>query len=213
MDSDLVSKTESAILSASEHGYRGQGSNLAPDKHHQGTQFMDFLRQARNKRIREKQLALRAQLFPQVKAEDLWDRRVHTGFATVPRTMPLVMRIMDIMSKGEPVSATYFDLWCRAFDDAFISLKGAPEMAFSSGFSGQRAVQTWKKRIGILAELGFIKLAAGSGGTASYALILNPHKVILGHRKDATATLAGDAYNALVERAIEVGAEDFVKVR
>ncbi len=123
------------------------------------------------------------------------------------------MRIMDAMSKGEPVSATYFDLWCRAFDDSFLSLiNKATDMAFSSGFSGQRAVQTWKKRIGILADLGFIKLAAGSGGAASYALILNPHIVILGHHKHATAMLESDAYNALTERAIEVGAEDFVKV-
>src|SRR5262249_3715994 len=80
--------------------------------------------------IGQKQLALRNKLWPSIKDDKLWLRKTKTGFTTVPRTMPLIMEIMDAMSKGKPVSTTYLELWCRAFDECFVTLNKPREMAF-----------------------------------------------------------------------------------
>ncbi len=53
--------------------------------------------------IAKKQLALREQLWPGIEPR-LWHRLANKGFATIPKTMPLLLRIMDEMTKGAPVS-------------------------------------------------------------------------------------------------------------
>jgi hypothetical protein len=156
-----------------------------------------------------RQLEMRQNLWPQYSEADLWLRKVRDGFTTVPRTMPLIFQIMDVLSKGKPVSATYFDLWCRAFDECFIVLNKAKEMAFSSGFAGQRAEQTWLSRISILNKLGFINTQPGPSGPVSYAIILNPYKVIKSHHQKNEVT--DELYNALLMRSIEIGANDLTE--
>ncbi|MFZ0425227.1 MAG: hypothetical protein WAL80_20305 [Xanthobacteraceae bacterium] len=157
------------------------------------------------KKIAKRQLDLRARLWPELQDGDLWSRHTHDGFSTIPSTMPLVMSIMDDLSKNRPVSSTYLELWMRGFDDGFATLAKAREIAFHSGFSTERAERTWKSRLKILHELGFINLKGGASGDASYALILNPYKVIQKHHDKKTSGMREDKYNALVARALEIG--------
>jgi hypothetical protein len=159
------------------------------------------------KKIARRQLELRARLWPDLKETDLWSRHTHDGFSTIPSTMPLIMSIMDDLSKNQPVSFTYLELFCRAFDECFVTLSKAREIAFHAGFSTQRAERTWKARLKILHDLGFIDLKSGPSGPASYALILNPYRVIQRHHEQETTGLREDKYNALVARAIEIGDE------
>lgn len=158
--------------------------------------------------IAKRQLELRAQLWPELKVTDLWTRKESQGFTTIPRTMPLILAIMDALSKNRPVSTTYLDLWCRAFDECIVTLNKPVEMAFYAGFNGQRAQQTWKGRVELLVELGFIKVQPGPSGPLSYAVILNPYRVIKRHQDLKTAGLPLDLYNALLQRATEIGATD-----
>jgi len=159
------------------------------------------------KKIAKRQQELRARLWPEVGPEWVWSRHAFDGFTTVPKGMPLIMNIMDDMAKGQPVSSTYFDLWCRTFDEGFVTLSKPREMAFHAGFDGQRAERTWKARLQILADLHFISLKEGPSGPASYALLLNPYKVIKWHYEMKRPGLRHDKYNALLERAIEIGDE------
>ena len=122
--------------------------------------------------------------------------------------MPLILQITDCLSKGKPVSSTYFELWCRAYDECFVVLNKPQELAFHSGFSGQRAQITWKDRIRALAELGFIDVQPGPSGEMSYALIYNPYCIIKRHFKNKNLGISTDLYNALAARAIEIGADD-----
>ena len=161
-----------------------------------------------NKRIAEKYLQQRKQLWPDITDQDLWLRKQRDGFTTIPRTMPLVACIIDDMSNGKPVFSTYFDLWCRAFDECFVILRNKQEMAFYAGFQAQRGEDTWKARMKILAELGFIQIKAGPYGELSYALIMNPHKIIHGHHKKKTPTLEEAHYSTLLTRLVEIGAND-----
>ena len=56
------------------------------------------------KKIQQRQLELRARLWPGLNSGDLWNRLTHDGFSTVPSTMPLIMSIIDDLSNGRPAS-------------------------------------------------------------------------------------------------------------
>jgi len=161
--------------------------------------------ETKNTNIAEQRLQLRSTLWPDIAPTRLWHRKQRQGFTTIPRTMPLLLRAMDFLApKGKPVSGVYLDLWCRSFDEMVITLDKPQEMAFSSGFAGQRSVQTWGDRIDILDKLGFVKIAPGSYGRRSYALIINPYLVV----KDLRSKLDRAIYNALAERASVIKADD-----
>jgi hypothetical protein len=171
------------------------------------TAFPGIIMKRPRKRIAQRHLELRTKLWPDVGPEWLWSRHTYDGFTTLPRCMPLIMAIMDDMAKGQPVSMTYLELWCRSFEESFVVLSKPASTAFGAGFSGQRAERTWRGRLQILASLRFIDLKGGSAGPASYALIFNPYKVIAWHHANRTPGLREDRYNALMERASEVGDE------
>ncbi len=155
-----------------------------------------------------KVLDLRAKLWPEIDFDkQLWHRKTNDGFITMPRTMPLIVSIIDDLSKGGPAGSTYMELWCRTYDEMYVSLSKSKEIAFHSGFTGQRAERTWAEKIRKLDELGFISVKPGQSGPLSHALVLNPYMTIK-RLYDAKHTgVTKDKYNALVERAIEIGAE------
>ncbi|SEN79812.1 hypothetical protein SAMN04488077_1318 [Roseovarius tolerans] len=160
------------------------------------------------KKISKRTLALRAKLWPDLKEEDLWNRSVYDGFTTIPRTMPLIMNIIDDLADGKRTSFTYLALWGRAFDEMYVSLQNADELAFHSGFTGQRAVRTWRERMKALEQLGFVRVAPGTSGDLSHAVILNPHFAIRRLYAAKTPGLTASAFNALVERGLAISADD-----
>lgn len=157
--------------------------------------------------IYQRQVAAREKLWPGVTNKHIWYRIQRDGFVTMPRTMPLLMRIMDHLSgKGTPVSQVYLDMWCRTFDEGFIQLNRTDEMAYCSGFNGQRALRTWRDRVAKLAELGFIDVKPGPFGPMSYALLYNPYHVI--SRANDKGQLATGMWESLIIRASEIAASD-----
>ena len=158
--------------------------------------------------IAKKQKELRSTLWPEVNEEDLWQRQVKLGFTTIPRTMPLIMQIIDSLSKGKPASSVYLNLWCKAFDEHIITLTNKEEFAFHSGYTGQRAVQTLFTRLDILNAQGFIKVKSGPHGDRSYILIMNPYKVIKAKFAKNKSSIPADLYTTLVARCIEIGANE-----
>jgi hypothetical protein len=160
------------------------------------------------KTIAQRQLELRGRLWPTYNDGFIWRRKHHDGFVTIPRTMPLALEIMNDLAGGQPVSSTYLELWCRSFDECFVTLSKPREMAFHAGFAGQRGERTWRGRMKILAELGFIDLKAGPSGPMSYALLLNPYLVIRRLMQKGHPGIRTDKYHALMERAGEIGATD-----
>lgn len=157
--------------------------------------------------IAKKQLVLREHLWPGEEL-NLWHRLANKGFATIPKTMPLILRIMDEMTKGAPVSSTYMTLWCSTWDNGFVNVIRPDEMAFASGFGGQRGEHTWAGRMKKLQELQFIDLKAGKSGPMTHALIFNPHVVLRTHHDLKTTGLMEASYTALIGRALDVGAMD-----
>lgn len=164
-------------------------------------------RKSRVTAAEKKRKIIRKALWPDLDERRLWLRSESAGFITIPRTLPLIMEIINCMTKGAPAGMAYVELWCRSFDECFVDMDSEESMAFSTGFTGQRAVTTWKTRIRALQELGFIDLQSAGGKT--YALIFNPYQVIAHHRDTKTPGMTAGHYTALQIRAAEIGATDF----
>lgn len=96
-------------------------------------------------RIQRQKLEQRARLWPDLDEQRLWSYKKSDGWLNVPRSFPLILRIMDMLApKGKPVSQTYLDLWCRTYEDSFVVVADPRAMAFYSGFTGERAESTWR---------------------------------------------------------------------
>jgi hypothetical protein len=152
----------------------------------------------------EKAKALRDSCWPDLDDEKLWNRKLYSGFTTIPRTMPLIMNIIDSLSKNKPAGQVYFVLWCRTFDQALLVIDNPMTLAVEAGFSGERALSTWKDRMRALVDLGFIDAKEGPTGAFHYVLLLNPHKVVW-PLKDK---IQEGVFRQLQTRAIDIGAKD-----
>lgn len=162
------------------------------------------------KAIAKKQQDQREALWPGAEPY-LWNRKTNKGFATIPKTMPLILQAMDELSKGKPLSPTYLGLWCSTWDNSMVNVGKHREMAHGAGFSGQRAEYTWTGRIDLLNELHFIDVKPGKSGRISHVLIWNPHYVIRWHHAHKTPGLVEATYNALLDKALEIGAKDMLE--
>jgi hypothetical protein len=90
-----------------------------------------MVQRRRTLKIRETQQKLRSRLWPKLDESKLWHREKKHGFITIPRPMPLIMKIMDDLAGGQPVSTAYLELWCRSFDESFVTLSNPGNIAFS----------------------------------------------------------------------------------
>lgn len=159
-------------------------------------------------KLNEKRLQLRRKYWPDIPDELLWLRKDKKGFITIPRAMPLLLSIIDDMSKHKPLSSTYLSLWCRSFDDCMITITSPHQLAFESGFGGQRGQQTWLGRMSRLEQLNFIKAKPGANGPYSYVLLLNPYMVLKSIHATGTEKIVEAKLNALLSRVSEIGADD-----
>lgn len=157
--------------------------------------------------IVKKQIALREQLWPHADPY-LWNRKAFKSFATIHKIMPLILNIMDEVTKNAQVAPTYLSLWCSTWDNSFVTVSKPREMAYEAGFTGQRAEYTWSTRMWRLDELNFIDIKAGKSGPMSHVIIWNPHLVIRWHYQNTTPGLLESSYTALLEKALEIGAKD-----
>ena len=68
-------------------------------------------------------MALRGAYWPKVTDEELWSRKLYSGYTSIPRTMPQVMNIIDALTKNKPAGRTYFVLWSRTFDESLLVIE------------------------------------------------------------------------------------------
>lgn len=163
-------------------------------------------KQKRASKIGENTRKMRDTLWPALDDKDLWLRNVQQGYTTIPRPMPMILRIMDELSNGKRVSAVYLALWCRVWDECLVVITNPREMAFEVGLTGQRSETAWAGKMKILVELGFIDAKPGASGDYNYVLIWNPLKVI--KKLHAAGKVQQQKYAALLDRTQSVGADD-----
>lgn len=163
-------------------------------------------KQAAAKRLN---MAERAQMqmdlhFPGCPPQMLWTRKTNDGYSTIPRTLPIVMQAIDMQSKGTPAGHTLFCLWARSPDHPFITIENATTFAAEAGFIGERAVDTWRKRMKYLRDLGMIATKAGPTGDFHYVLLLNPNTGL--ESMWSRGMVQDVVYSRFLDRITEVGA-------
>lgn len=141
--------------------------------------------------------------FPGWPPQLVWRRKTNDGFTTLPRTMPLVMQVIDSQSKGQPAGHTLFCLWARSPDNPLVVIEHPATFAAEAGFDGERAVDTWRRRMKTLLALNFISAKKGPSGDFHYVLLLNPNVAVelLWQKQLIQAGL----YSRFLDRLAEVG--------
>lgn len=163
-------------------------------------------RQASAKRMKmteraQQQMALHFPSFPSV---FIWHRKTKDGFTTIPRTMPIVMQAIDVQSKGNPAGHTLMCLWARSPDTPFLLIENPATFAAEAGFQGERAVDTWRKRMKRLRELFMIQTKPGPSGEFHYVLLTNPNSAVEWMRTHGL--VQEGLYARFIDRLMEVGA-------
>ena len=155
-------------------------------------------------KAQEKSLKIREEYWPELKDDDIWDRKKHKGFTTIPRTIAIIISIIDSLSKGKPLGQAYFVLWCHVYDDSLLIIDNPSIYAAEAGYSGERALTAWNKRMEKLQELGFIECKEGAAGKFHYVLIKNPHKVVWQLKNQIQEW----RFRQLLDRSLDIGAKD-----
>lgn len=172
---------------------------------------------ARRNGATESNLKMRAHLWPKLDEKRLWLRtdKTRKGFTTMPRTMALIVNLIDDISKqvtngkAVPAGRTYLVLWCRVFDEGFVKIDNEAAAALEAGYGGERNVTTWRQHLAVLRDLGFIDCKDGPAGPYQYILLFNPYQAI--KTLNAKGKIQQGAYTALFQRAIDVRATDLTE--
>lgn len=177
-------------------------------------------KQARARRYgaTESNLKMRAHLWPNLDEKRLWLRidKTRKGFTTMPRTMALIINLIDDISKhvtkgkAVPAGRTYLVLWCRVFDEGFVKIDNEPSAALEAGYAGERNVTTWRQHLTVLRDLGFIDCKDGPAGPYQYILLYNPYQVI--KALNTNRMIQQSTYTALFQRALDVRATDLTEL-
>jgi len=144
---------------------------------------------------------IRNEVFPN-SAQDIYDRKVHNGYSTVPRTIGLMLTLIEELApKGKNPSRVYSELWFRTFDDKLVDVKDEEEFAYASGLS----VRRWRERIDVLENLGFIKVAPNGNKRYGYILLRNPNNVVQEMKQQSNNQIPSKWWTAYTKRCVEIG--------
>lgn len=142
--------------------------------------------------------------FPHFSQVYLWHRKRNDGYTTMPRTLPLAMQAIDAQAKGHPAGHTLFCLWARSPDHSLVTIENPATFASEAGFAGIRAVDTWRRRMKQLREMGFIQTKQGPSGEFHYVLLLNPNVAMESLRNQNR--IQDGLYARFIDRLSEIGA-------
>lgn len=130
----------------------------------------------------------------------IWDRSVHDGYSTIPRTIGLMLTLLEeLADKGKNVSRVYSELWFRTTDCKLIEVDDESDVAYASGLSTRR----WRERIDILEKLGFIKVAPNGAKKYGYIFLPNPNDVAIALKK--AGQVSNEWWGAYVKRCSKIG--------
>lgn len=128
------------------------------------------------KKADQRRRELRDSLWPGVGR--VWDRRKEDGYTTIPRTMPLIMTLINLLVKNQDAARVYLELWSRVYDEGFIEMVDEQEHAYASGYVTKRNPRTFGERMQVLVDLGFIEVKPKGKWKFGYVLLHHPHDVV-----------------------------------
>ncbi len=117
----------------------------------------------------EKRTALRERLFPGEVAYEPPEK----GFIKATRALPLVLGLLgskEISGDKDP-TRVYLELLGRCMDSGIVELGSEAEHAYAAGYTTDRGVRTWRERMDILEDIGFIKSKGLPGQKRKWVLL------------------------------------------
>ncbi len=149
----------------------------------------------------DRRLAMRDEVFGDEVAYDPPEK----GWFKVSRALPLLLGLMASKGISRELDPTrvYLELLSRHFDGGFVELGAEADHALAAGYSGDRAVRTWRERIKILEKTGFIKTKPSSTQNYKYVLLMPPDIVVEKLRK--SGKVPSDWLTAYNSRRMETG--------
>jgi hypothetical protein len=120
---------------------------------------------------------IRAQFFS---TDDLWTGDKEIGWFPIPRTLPLILGLIDskTISQGQNASLVYLELLSRMRGDGVIEMASELEHAFAAGYEGPRALRSWHERMKTLEENGFIRVQKAGNEAYKYVALIHPTAVV-----------------------------------
>jgi hypothetical protein len=180
---------------------RSTENQMATNKPKATSGQQDASKPTRRQRLYQKM----REVFPQITKEMQWNRRRHDGFATLPKTMALAMKIIDDNSeKGQPAGHTLLCLWLRSMDHPYLTIERERTFAKETGLSSERPEGIWRRRMATLVRLGFILAKEGTGGAYHHVALLNPNLAVA--RLHDQGLVQEPTWEFFRDRADEIGA-------
>jgi len=149
----------------------------------------------------ERRVALREEIFGSEAALESPEK----GWFKASRALPHVLGLLASKKVSGEVDATrvYLELLARHIDSGFVELGSEADHAFASGYSGDRAIRTWRERMKTLEKTGFIKTKPSGTQPYKYVLLV-PTEVVIDKLKRA-GKVSTDWTAAYHARRLETG--------
>ena len=141
-----------------------------------------------------------------------WTGKDAKGWFPAPRTLPLVLLLLRSkrLSGRKDPSRVYLALLARHVDSGIVEVVNEAELAYESGYTGQRAIRTWQERMQLLAKLGLIKIQPSGNQKYRYILLVHPSLVIEKLHKQGDV-IDGNWWSAYVARRQETKESSYQK--
>jgi len=152
--------------------------------------------------------SMRDQMFP-ASQHRIWPDKDGKGWCRIPRTLPVILTILDrdkSMKDGKDVTRTYLTLFTHNWEEGLIQIGDESEFAQMSGFTGTRAVRSWRERMRTLADLGFIEIKPRGDREFGFVLMIHPWHVVQKLHGEGKV-LEGDM-NLFNQKHLEFGASE-----
>lgn len=108
--------------------------------------------------------------------EDAWTMTNEIGWFRAPRTLPLILQVLNLheISGNASPGNVYLELLARHIDNGVVEMSSESDHAFAAGYTGSRAVRSWQERMQILEKSGFIKTDQVGNQKYKYVLLVHP---------------------------------------
>lgn len=156
------------------------------------------------KAAQDRRTRMRQEFFPHEQAQGLWTARKTVGWFFAPRSLPMVLTVLKKISgeKGDPTSV-YLELYSRHIGEGIIEMGPQEDHAYASGYTGNRGTRTWRDRMKMLEDLGFIKVQRK--GTRAHGYVVLIHPALAMERLNAAGKIPPDLWQAYRSRQMEAG--------
>ena len=148
---------------------------------------------------------LREELWPDEDA--IWTSgEEEKGWFKALRTLPLILGVLDSkeISGSKKPSLVYLELLSRHMDNGIVEMDHEAAHAVAAGYFTKRGLRTWKERMEILENAGFIKSLGIGSQKYTHVLLIHPDFAF--QRLHEEEKVSPDVWNAYRERQIKSGA-------